>query len=48
MIGSGLVLADAEDQSVFVKVLVAEIFASAIGLVGMIVGFTQMFPADDF
>jgi len=47
-IGSGLVLADAEDPSVFVKVLVAEIFASAIGMVGMIIGFTQMFPANDF
>lgn len=48
MVGSGLVLADAENPSVFVRVLVVEIFASAIGLIGLIIGFMQISSARDF
>ena len=48
MVGSGLVLADAENPTVFVRVLVVEIFASAIGLIGLIIGFLQVSSAQDF
>lgn len=48
MVGSGLVLADAENQTVFVRVLVVEIFASAIGLIGLIIGFVQVSTANEF
>lgn len=42
LVGSGLVLADAENMHVFIKVLVVEIFASAIGLIGLIISFIQL------
>ena len=48
LVGSGLVLADAENSTVFVRVLVVEIFASAIVLIGLIIGLMQIISATDF
>ncbi|EER38503.1 vacuolar ATP synthase proteolipid subunit [Histoplasma capsulatum H143] len=46
--GSSAALADAADPSLFVKVLVIEIFSSVLGLFGLIVGLLISGKANDF
>ncbi|OAL29990.1 hypothetical protein AYO22_01896 [Fonsecaea multimorphosa] len=46
--GSSAALADAADASMFVKVLVIEIFSSVLGLFGLIIGLLVSSKAEEF
>ncbi len=46
--GSSAALADAADSTLFVKVLVVEIFSSVLGLFGLIIGLLISGKAEDF
>jgi V-type H+-transporting ATPase proteolipid subunit len=46
--GSSAALADAADPTLFVKVLVVEIFSSVLGLFGLIIGLLVSEKAEEF
>jgi V-type H+-transporting ATPase proteolipid subunit len=46
--GSSAALADAADSTLFVKVLVVEIFSSVLGLFGLIIGLLVSGKAGEF